>query len=85
MSEPSSLYLRVTLTTAGYEAFQRSLPAAPREYDDWRPWLDAAQFYGTITDEEIQAMEPASPATVMQSVSRISVSAGSATRAIGTL
>jgi len=40
------------------EAFRQSQLAAPRQYDDWQTWLSSQKFYGAISDEDIQAIEP---------------------------
>lgn len=55
MSEPSSLYARVRLTPAAFAAFQASTLALPREYSDWRAWLDGQRYHGSISDERIGA------------------------------
>ncbi len=48
MSEPSSLYLRVSLTESALEAFRQSGPKPPSAYNDWLAWLASKQFYGAI-------------------------------------
>lgn len=56
MSEPSSLYMRVSLTEKNFENFKNSLPVLPNFYNDWLPWLSSKKYYGNITDDEIQKM-----------------------------
>jgi hypothetical protein len=53
MSEPSSLYLRLTLTEAALAAYRQSRPQPPTAYTDWLPWLATRQFYGTIDAQKI--------------------------------
>lgn len=62
MSEPSSLYMRITLTPQAFAAFCQSRPVAPRFYQDWQSWLATQTFYGEITDERI-AQLPAAEVT----------------------
>ncbi len=57
MSEPSSLYLRLTLTEAALEAYKRSRPQPPRAYSDWQGWLATAHFNGSIGDDRIATSE----------------------------
>ncbi len=62
MSEPSSLYMRVTLSQARLDAFLHS-PLNSGDYlphasTDWRSWLDSKRFYGQISDREIAEMNP---------------------------
>lgn len=59
MSEPSSLYVRITLTEKNFEAFCQSQPVAPSFYQDWQGWLTTQKFYGAITDERIAALSVA--------------------------
>lgn len=56
MSELSSLYVRVHLSAPAMQAFEQSAPAHSGRYGDWRPWLDAATFYGTIGAADIEAI-----------------------------
>ena len=53
MSEPSSLYLRVTLTQENLEALMASRVARPTDYDDWLAWLATKKMYGSITADDI--------------------------------
>lgn len=53
MSEPSSLYARVRLTSSAFAAFEASPPVPPKAYDDWRGWLDRQRYYGDIDDDKI--------------------------------
>lgn len=59
MSEPSSLYVCVTLTQKSFAAFCQSQPVAPHFYKDWQGWLATKKFYGAITDEQIAALSAA--------------------------
>ena len=46
MSEPASLYARLTFDEGAYAAFLSSTPTPPTAYDDWQAWLDR-QLPGT--------------------------------------
>lgn len=65
MSEPSSLYVRVRLTPAAFAAFQASPLALPKEYSDWRAWLDSRHYHGYISDERIGAATHPEKATTV--------------------
>lgn len=66
MSEPSSFYLRVTLTPEALKAFRASPVSLPSAYDDWSEWLENSQFHGTIGPERIAKLE-----TYMQSLGTV--------------
>lgn len=59
MSEPSSLYMRVTLTQENLNALYASAAALPKHYDDWLAWLATKKFHGAITTADIQTMDAA--------------------------
>lgn len=40
MSEPASLYARLTFDDGAYPAFLASTPTPPAAYDDWQAWLE---------------------------------------------
>lgn len=63
MSEPSSLYLRVTLTQENLDALMASRVALPKEYDDWMPWLAKKEFHGSITVDKIETFNASSTQT----------------------
>jgi hypothetical protein len=56
MSEPSSLYLRVTLTQEKRDALMASRIALPKDYDDWMPWLATKKMYGSVTANDIKKL-----------------------------
>jgi hypothetical protein len=56
MSEPSSLYVRVTLSEAAMSSFRQSPVSLPGEYQDWLPWLETQKFYGEITNADIEEL-----------------------------
>lgn len=57
MSEPSSLYIRVTLSEAAMSSFRQSPLALPGEYHDWLAWLGTQSFYGEITDAGVKELD----------------------------
>jgi hypothetical protein len=63
MSEPSSLYLRVTLTQKNLDALMASRVALPKEYDDWLSWLTTKKIHGAITAGEIEQCNAADTRT----------------------
>jgi hypothetical protein len=55
MSEPDSLYVRITMSAQALRAFRTSAPASPLDYDDWLGWLATRKWHGSITAEELVA------------------------------
>lgn len=46
MSEPSSLYARLTFDPDAFESFLRSAPARPAAFGDWQAWFDRHAMAG---------------------------------------
>lgn len=58
MSEPASLYARLTLDRDAYAAFLRSRPTSTGAYDDWQAWLDCQQMASPPLDAGVLDSAP---------------------------
>jgi hypothetical protein len=46
MSEPYSLYARLTFAPGAFDAFLAAAPAQPSAFDDWQTWFDQHRLAG---------------------------------------
>lgn len=56
MSEPSSLYAKIRISPLARQAFLNSTISNADTYRDWIPWLETKEFYGSLTQADINAM-----------------------------
>lgn len=53
MSEPSSFFMKVTITKEAKEKYLRYKLRDIQPYTDWLDWLSNKRYYGTITEEDL--------------------------------
>ena len=51
MSEPDSLYARLSFDPGRYRGFLDSVPAQPATFADWHAWLAGRETYGRPSSE----------------------------------